>query len=179
MISVNQLILAGFGGQGILSMGHFIAHAGLIENKNVSWLPSYGPEKRGGTANCSVIVGEEEVGSPIVTKATAIIVMNRPSFEKFESYVEAGGIVIYDSSLVSEDVKTRDDINYYGIPATRMADEYGNATFAGIILLGKLIKETGIIGFDSFEKSLYDVLKPSKHFLIPDEMKALKAGYIY
>ena len=105
--------------------------------------------------------------------------MNRPSFEKFESYVEAGGIVIYDSSLVSEDVKTRNDLKYFGIPATRMADEYGNATFAGIILLGKLIKETGIIGLESFEKSLYDVLKPSKHFLIPDEMKALKAGFDY
>ena len=97
---MNQIILAGFGGQGILSMGHFIAHAGLLDGKNVSWLPSYGPEKRGGTANCHVIVGEEEVGSPIISSATVLIAMNRPSLEKFESLVEPNGIIITDKSLV-------------------------------------------------------------------------------
>ena len=178
-MNTKNIILSGFGGQGILFAGKFLAYKGMLEDKEVSWLPSYGPEMRGGTANCHVIVSDEPVSSPMITVPTVLAAMNKPSFEKFESYVEEGGIVIYDSSLVDDDVKTRNDIKYFGIPATRMADEYGNATFAGIILLGKLIKETGIIGFDSFEKSLYDVLKPSKHFLIPDEMKALKAGFDY
>lgn len=105
---MQQVILAGFGGQGILSMGKFIAYSGLEEGKNVSWLPSYGPEMRGGTANCNVIVAEEEVGSPIISKATALIVMNQPSLEKFEEYVEDGGIIILDSSLVPVMPKRRD-----------------------------------------------------------------------
>ena len=111
---MNQIILAGFGGQGILSMGHFIAHAGLLDGKNVSWLPSYGPEKRGGTANCHVIVGEEEVGSPIISSATVLIAMNRPSLEKFESLVEPNGIIITDKSLVP--VKRVQMLNYMKFP---------------------------------------------------------------
>ena len=175
---MNQIILAGFGGQGILSMGHFIAHAGLLDGKNVSWLPSYGPEKRGGTANCHVIVGDEEVGSPIISSASVLIAMNGPSLEKFESLVEPGGIIITDKSLVP--VKpTRSDVKLYEIPATEMAYALGNATFAGVIILGKLIALTDVVSTQNFEVALRSILKPSKHFMIPDEMKALKQGAEY
>lgn len=175
---MNQIILAGFGGQGILSMGHFIAHAGLLDGKNVSWLPSYGPEKRGGTANCHVIVGDEEVGSPIISSASVLIAMNGPSLEKFESLVEPGGIIITDKSLVP--VKpTRTDIKLYEIPATEMAYALGNATFAGVIVLGKLIALTNVVSKENFEVALRSILKPSKHFMIPDEMKALQQGSDY
>lgn len=175
---MEQIILAGFGGQGILSMGKFIAYAGLEEGKNVSWLPSYGPEMRGGTANCNVIVAEEEVGSPIIGKASALIVMNQPSLEKFENSVEEGGIIILDSSLVPVAPK-RKDVKVFEIPATTMAYELGNATFAGIILLGKLIGETKVVTEENFEKALTKILPPKKHFLIPEEMKALAMGRDY
>ena len=175
---MNQIILAGFGGQGILSMGHFIAHAGLLDGKNVSWLPSYGPEKRGGTANCHVIVGEEEVGSPIISSATVLIAMNRPSLEKFESLVAPNGSIITDKSLVP--VKpTRTDVKLYEIPATELAYELGNATYAGVIILGKLIALTDVVSKENFEVALRAILKPSKHFMIPDEMKALQQGADY
>lgn len=175
---MNQIILAGFGGQGILSMGHFIAHAGLLDGKNVSWLPSYGPEKRGGTANCHVIVGDEEVGSPIISNASVLIAMNGPSLEKFESLVESGGIIITDKSLVP--VKpTRTDVKLYEIPATEMAYELGNATYAGVIILGKLIALTDVVSTENFEVALRSILKPSKHFMIPEEMKALQRGAEY
>ncbi|MBO7659614.1 MAG: 2-oxoacid:acceptor oxidoreductase family protein [Clostridia bacterium] len=175
---MQEIILAGFGGQGILSMGKFIAMAGLEEGKNVSWLPSYGPEMRGGTANCNVIVAEEEVGSPIVNKATTIIVMNQPSLEKFEKFLVPGGVVILDKSLVPV-MPEREDVEVYAIPATEMAYEMGNATFAGIILLGKLIEVTGVVSRESFEKALYKILPPRKHSMIPDEMKALETGANY
>lgn len=175
---MNQIILAGFGGQGILSMGHFIAHAGLLDGKNVSWLPSYGPEKRGGTANCHVIVGDEEVGSPIISSASVLIAMNGPSLEKFESLVEPGGIIITDKSLVP--IKpTRSDVKLYEIPATEMAYELGNATYAGVIILGKLIALTNVVTTQNFEVALRSILKPSKHFMIPEEMKALEQGVQY
>ena len=164
---MNQIILAGF-----------IAHAGLLDGKNVSWLPSYGPEKRGGTANCHVIVGDEEVGSPIISSASVLIAMNGPSLEKFESLVEPGGIIITDKSLVP--VKpTRTDIKLYEIPATEMAYELGNATYAGVIILGKLIALTDIVSTENFEVALRSILKPSKHFMIPEEMKALQRGAEY
>lgn len=175
---MEQVIMAGFGGQGILSMGRFIASAGLHDGKNVSWLPSYGPEMRGGTANCNVIVSEEPVGSPIISCATALIAMNRPSLEKFESYVEEGGLIITDSTLITVKPQ-RTDIRHFEIPATKLADEMHNSTFAGIILLGKLIKESKIVTIENFEKALYTLLPPKKHGLIPDEMKALKVGYDY
>lgn len=175
---MQQIILAGFGGQGILSMGHFIAHAGLLDGKNVSWLPSYGPEKRGGTANCHVIVGDEEVGSPIISSATVLIAMNQPSLEKFESLVEPDGIIITDKSLVP--VKpTRKDVRLYEIPATEMAYNIGNPTYAGVVVLGKLIELTKVISEENFEHALRAILKPSRHYMIPDEMKALRQGADY
>jgi 2-oxoglutarate ferredoxin oxidoreductase subunit gamma len=174
----QEIIIAGFGGQGILSAGRLIAYAGMLEDKHVSWLPSYGPEMRGGTANCHVIVSEEPIGSPILNSATAIIVMNSPSLEKFESIVEKAGLVITDSSLV--DMRpSRTDVDICEIPASEMASDMGNATYAGIILLGKLIAKTGVVSKESFEAALKKVLPPKYHHLIPEEMKALDMGMGY
>ena len=174
----QEIIIAGFGGQGILSAGRILAYAGMLENKNVSWLPSYGPEMRGGTANCSIIISDDLVGSPILNSATSLIVMNGPSLDKFESYVVDGGVIISDSSLIDSKPK-KTDLDTYEIPATRMASDMGNKTFAIIILLGKLIAKTGIVSKESFEEALKKVLPKKHHHLIPEEMKALEDGMNY
>lgn len=174
----QEIIMAGFGGQGILSVGKLLAYAGMLENKNVSWLPSYGPEIRGGTANCHVIISEEPVGSPILSSATTILVMNRPSLDKFENVVISGGLVITDSSLVDRS-PVREDVEVFEIPATKMASDMGNLKFANMILLGKLIKKTGIVSRESLVEALNKVLPEKKHYLIPDEIKALEAGMWY
>ena len=174
----EEIIIAGFGGQGVLSMGKILAYCAIMQDMEVTWMPSYGPEMRGGTANCNVIVSDEEVGSPIISSATALIVMNQPSLEKFENNVAPGGIVILDEDLVPT-LPTRTDIRVFSIPATKMAYELGNATFAGIILLGKLIAETGVVKPESFEAALYGILKAKNHHLIPEEMKALALGAAY
>jgi len=173
-----DVIVAGFGGQGILSCGRLLAYAGMLEGKNVSWLPSYGPEMRGGTANCSVIISEKPVGSPILNSAQALIVMNGPSLEKFENSVIPGGIIIVDSSLVDTKVK-RTDVKVIGIPATQLASDMKNLAFANIFLLGRLAKETGIIKVESFEEALKKVLPERKHSLIPQEIEAFKRGAEY
>lgn len=174
----QEIIIAGFGGQGILSAGRLLAYAGMLENRNVSWLPSYGPEMRGGTANCHVIISDEAVGSPILNSATALIVLNRPSLDKFEDLVVEGGTIIIDSSLVDRSPK-RDDVKVFEIPATQMASDMGNLTFANIILLGKLLASTNIVSKENFEEALKKVLPKKKHHLIPEEMKALDEGMKY
>ena len=173
-----ELIIAGFGGQGILSAGKLLAYAGMIEGKYVSWLPSYGPEMRGGTANCSVVISDEPVGSPILDTANVLIVMNGPSLEKFEKAVSKDGLIISDSSLVEAKPK-RADVDFVGLPATQMASDMGNLTYANIIILGKLLAKTGIISKESFEAALKKVLPPKKHFMIPEEMQALSVGHDY
>lgn len=174
----QEIIIAGFGGQGILSAGMLLAYAGMLENKSVSWLPSYGPEMRGGTSNCHVIISDEPVGSPILNTATTLIVMNGPSLDKFEPMVIDGGLIITDSSLI-ERCPTRKNLEKYCIPATQMANDMGNVAYANIILLGKLIEKTGIVSMENFEKALKKVLPEKKHFLIPEEMKALETGMNY
>ena len=171
----HEIIMAGFGGQGIQSAGMLIAYAGMLENKYVSWLPSYGPEMRGGTSNCHVIVSDEPVGSPILNSATALLVMNSPSLEKFEESVVTGGLIITDSSLVGKG-PARTDVETYEIPATKMASDMGNLTYANIIVLGKLLSVTGVVSKESFEQALKKVLPERKHFMIPEEMKALEMG---
>ena len=171
----QDIIIAGFGGQGILSAGRILAQAGMLDGRNVSWVSSYGPEMRGGTANCHVIVSDEPIGSPILNSATALIVMNGPSLDKFESWVVPGGIIITDSSLVERNT-TRSDVDAYRIPATMMASEMGNLAYANIILLGKLIAQTGIVTKENFVEALKEVLPEKKHYMIPEEIKALEAG---
>jgi len=151
----QQIIFAGFGGQGILSMGKFLAYAGMDANMQVSWLPSYGPEMRGGTANCSVIVQDVAVGSPIVTRADSVVVMNRPSLDKFESAIVPGGLLIMDSDLVDR-MPERKDIEVIAIPAQSIAEEIGSKTIANMVLLGALVKKTGIVSMETILAALKD-----------------------
>ncbi|MBQ1967459.1 MAG: 2-oxoacid:acceptor oxidoreductase family protein, partial [Clostridia bacterium] len=128
-MSTTQILIAGFGGQGVLFAGKLIAYKGLLEDKQISWLPSYGPEMRGGTANCSVIVSDTAVGSPIVSNPDVLVAMNLPSLKKYESEVVSGGTIIVDSTLISEKVQ-RDDVNVYYVPATKIATDEGFSTLA-------------------------------------------------
>ena len=149
----QEIIFAGFGGQGILSMGKFLAYAGLEEKLNVSWFPSYGPEMRGGTSNCSVIVSEDTIGSPLVTDATAVIVMNRPSLDKFERVVVPGGVLVIDTDIVNRDCE-RTDIDVIKIPAQSAANEIGAQKIANMILLGALIEKTKVVPMDAVLNAL-------------------------
>ena len=172
----HETIFAGFGGQGILFAGKSIAYAGMTEVKNVSHLPSYGPEMRGGTCNCHVIVSDDPVASPIIVEPTALIAMNAPSFDKFESQLIPGGKAIVDSTLVSRDAK-RDDIDVYMIPATEMANSMGLSKLANMIMVGKLVKETGMFTYDELIGSLKKPVPSSKPELLENNIKAVEAGY--
>jgi len=174
----HDIIISGFGGQGIQAAGKLIAYAGLLEDKFVSFLPSYGPEMRGGTSNCHVIISDEPVGSPILNSCTALVAMNRPSLDKFENYVVPGGCILLDISLVNRS-PVRKDIKIFEIPATQIASDMGNLAYANIIMLGKLIAETGMISTEFFEKGLRKILPEKKHYMIPEEMKALELGMKY
>lgn len=171
----QQIVFAGFGGQGILSMGKFLAYAGMDANLNVSWLPSYGPEMRGGTANCSVILKDDAIGSPIVTKADSIVVMNRPSLEKFENAVEPNGVIILDSNLVDV-MPTRKDVKVIAIPAQDIAEEIGSKKIANMVLLGALVKETGIVSVEALLESLK---AHGKEKFFESNKKAVEKGIEY
>ncbi len=171
----TQILLSGFGGQGILFTGKFLAYKGLLADKNVSWLPSYGPEMRGGTASCSVIISDEEVGSPIISQPDVLIAMNLPSFEKFEPTVKPGGIVIADSSLI-ETKSTRTDIDVYYIPATTLASEMGKQSLANMIILGKLLAVMGDYNEDEIKTVLSKVIPPKKADMLEINMKAMQIG---
>lgn len=171
----QEVIFAGFGGQGILSMGKFLAYAGMDANKNVSWLPSYGPEMRGGTANCSVIVTDDQVGSPIVTKPTSVVVMNRPSLDKFEKTLVKGGLLIIDSNLVDRAIE-RTDIEVIKIPAQDEAAKAGSGQIANMVLLGALVAKTQIVSMDE----LLEALKAhGKEKFFEINKKALEIGASY
>ena len=173
-----SILLAGFGGQGVLSAGKFIATAALLEGKEVSWLPSYGPEMRGGTANCSVIVADSPIGSPILNATDVLIALNGPSLDKFTRLVKPGGLILADSALVHA-VPERQDIRFIPIPASTMASEAGNMTFAAVILLGCLAAATLRFSRDSFEKALYDALPARHHHLIPAELAIFDRGTLF
>jgi 2-oxoglutarate ferredoxin oxidoreductase subunit gamma len=173
-----ETIISGFGGQGILSAGRILATCGLVEGKDISWYPSYGPEMRGGTANCGVIISSKKIGSPIVNTPSAAIIMNISSMDKFESSIAKGGFLFADSNLVTRK-PTRDDLQSFYIPATEIATKLGNKTFANIVLLGKLIQETKIVSSEVFEEALRICLPQKKHYMIPNEVKALKIGMDY
>ena len=174
----NQILIAGFGGQGVLFAGKLLAYKGMYENKELSWLPSYGPEMRGGTANCSVIISDTPVGSPIVDAPDVLMVMNLPSLDKYENAVVKGGKIFVDSSFIERKV-VRDDVNAYYIPATKMAAEAGVPTLANMILLGKLIKETGVVDFAGLEDVFKKIVSAKRADLIGANLKALELGYNY
>ena len=174
----TEILLAGFGGQGLLFAGKFIAYKGLVEGKNLSWLPSYGPEMRGGTANCSVILSDAPVGSPIVANPDVLVAMNLPSLDKFEKDVVPGGMIFVDSSLIERKVE-RDDVKVFYIPATRLANEIGAPTLANMIITGKLIKETGAVSYDNLDDALHKVVSAKHQNLFDLNKKAIDCGYNY
>ncbi len=174
----TQTLIAGFGGQGVLFAGKFLAYAGLLEEKQVSWLPSYGPEMRGGTANCSVIVSDTPVGSPIVNIPDCLIVMNLPSFDKYENTLKAGGTMIVDSTLISKQTE-RTDVNACYIPATQMAVDAKMPTLANMILIGKFLKETNLISKESIEAALKKVVSAKRADMLEINLKAIELGYNY
>lgn len=172
---LHEIIIAGFGGQGVMSMGQLLAYSGMIEEKNVSWLPSYGPEQRGGTANVSVIISDEPVGSPVISRPTTAIVLNKPSFEKFEPLVAPGGVLIVNSSLVANK-SFRDDITIIEVPASDMAAEIGESKITNSIILGAFLEMSKAVSSDSVVESLKKVLPERRHNLIPVNEEALKKG---
>ena len=174
----TQILIAGFGGQGVLFAGKFIAYKGLLEGKQVSWLPSYGPEMRGGTANCSVIISDDPVGSPIVSTPDVLVAMNLPSLDKYENAAAKGAKIFIDSTLISRKVE-RDDVDAYYIPATQMANEAGIPTLANIIMIGKIIKESGVISHDDLMGALKKVVSAKRAELLDVNLKALEMGYNY
>lgn len=174
----KQILIAGFGGQGILFSGKFLAYEGLIDGKEVSWLPSYGPEMRGGTANCSIILSDTKIGSPIVDKPDILIAMNAPSLDKYEDAVVSGGEIYVDSSLIDKKVK-RSDVSTYYIPATKLASENGLTGLANIIMIGLTVKHSGIMPYDNVEKAMKKVVSAKKPELFDLNMKAIELGYRY
>jgi 2-oxoglutarate ferredoxin oxidoreductase subunit gamma len=171
----KQILIAGFGGQGILFAGKFLAYKGLIDEKQVSWLPSYGPEMRGGTASCSVIISDEPVGSPIVSSPDVLIAMNLPSLDRYEASVPAGGTIIADSSLIERKV-ARDDVNVCYVPATKLAGENGIPTLANMIIIGKLLDILGNFDEKGVTAALGKVISAKHADMLDVNMKAIKLG---
>ncbi len=174
-MSTKQMLLSGFGGQGILFAGKFLAYKGLTDGKQVSWLPSYGPEMRGGTASCSVIISDEAVGSPIISNPDILVAMNLPSLDKFEKSVVSGGIILADSTLIERKV-LRDDVTVYYIPATRLASENGFPTLANMILMGKLLEVLGGFNAEDVKATLSKVISAKRADMLETNLKALKLG---
>lgn len=171
----EEVIFAGFGGQGVLLMGQLVTYAGMMEGRNVTWMPSYGPEMRGGTANCGVVVSEKEIASPLVSEPTSVVAMNRPSLEKFQGMVRPGGLIIYNSSLV--DVKpTRNDVRVLAVPANEIADEIGDMRVANMVALGAYLGVTGVVSLDTVLEAMKKVLPERRHGLIPLNQKAIARG---
>lgn len=171
----TEILLAGFGGQGVLFAGKILAYCGLMDSKELSWLPSYGPEMRGGTANCSVCISDDPIGSPLVLTPDILIAMNQPSFDKFVNAVRPGGKVFVDSTLV-EVASDRTDIEIFPIPSTQFADDNELKGGSNIILLGKVIKETGIFSLETMKKGIEKVVPPTKAHLIANNFKAIELG---
>ncbi len=172
---MKEFIFAGFGGQGMLLIGKFLAMACMLDGKHVSWLPSYGPEMRGGTANCSVIVSDEPVGSPLVDMADAIVAMNEPSLDKFESKVRPGGVLVINSSII-ERKSVRDDIKVVYCDANKIAEEVGNPKGANVAILGSLMETNPIVSDEKMAEAIKLELGERKLRFLEGNMKAYAAG---
>ncbi len=170
-----QFLIAGFGGQGILLIGQLMAKAAMHEGRNVSWMPSYGPEMRGGEANCAVVISDEPIGSPLVTEPPVAVIMNLPSLTKFEPTMENGGMLLYNTSLIDAKPQ-RKDIKILPIPCNDIAESLGNSRVANMVMLGAIIAATNAITLDSAMDALTDVFGEKKADLLPLNRKAMEAG---
>ena len=177
-MKTTNLLIAGFGGQGVLFAGKFIAYKGLLEGRQLSWLPSYGPEMRGGTANCSVILSDTPVGSPIVANPDCLVAMNLPSLDKYENAVVPGGKIFVDSTLITRKIE-RNDVDAFYVPATQIANDMGIPTLANMIILGKVLRECPEIGMDYLEAAMGKVVSAKRANLIEQNLNAIKLGYDY
>ncbi|MFN2302430.1 MAG: 2-oxoacid:acceptor oxidoreductase family protein [Anaerolineales bacterium] len=157
----QEVIVSGFGGQGVLFIGQLLAYTGMDEGKEVTWIPSYGPEMRGGTANCTVVISDEEIGSPFVKNPTAVIAMNLPSLDKYEPLVEPGGVLVVNSSMVNRKV-VREDITVVNIPGNDIAEEIGSGRSANMVMLGALLGNMNLLSLEAIEKAL-EVHMPERH----------------
>ena len=174
----KNILFAGFGGQGILFSGKIAAYSGLLEEKEVSWLPSYGPEMRGGTANCSVVISDEPVASPLVLTPDILMVMNVQSFDKFIGSVVPGGVVLVDSTLIAKKTD-RTDLSVYEVPATKLAADNGLDGLANMILMGKMLEKTGFVSYEIMKKALEKTIPPKKAHLLDGNLKAIEMGMKY
>ena len=177
-MKTTQILIAGFGGQGVLFVGKFLAYKGLLEDLQVSWLPSYGPEMRGGTANCSVVLSETPVGSPIISTPDVLIAMNLPSLQKYVDSVVPGGQIYLDSALIETPVE-RTDVEVFYIPATQMAKEENIATLANMILIGSVLENNPELSFEGTDAVVSKLVPPKKAALVELNMKGLSLGKIY
>ena len=177
-MKTTQILIAGFGGQGILFAGKFLAYKGLLEDLQVSWLPSYGPEMRGGTANCSVVLSETPVGSPIIMNPDVLVAMNLPSLQKYVNDVVPGGQIYVDSALIDVKVE-RTDVEVFYIPATQMAADAGIKTLSNMILMGSLLENNPELSFEGTETVVQKLVPPTKAALVELNMKALNLGKEY
>ena len=175
-MAATSILLAGFGGQGVLFAGKFLAYKGMVQGKQLSWLPSYGPEMRGGTANCSVILSDTPVGSPIITNPDVLVAMNLPSLQKFVNAVVPGGKIILDSTLIDVKVE-RTDVEVFYIPATQLAKDNGFASLSNMILTGKVLKEAGCVAYEGNKETLETFIPAKKAGLIDVNCQALQMGY--
>jgi len=171
----HELLIAGFGGQGVLSMGMTLAYAGMLEEKEITWMPSYGPEMRGGTANCIVIVSDAKISSPIVTTFDTVIVLNQPSLEKFESAVRPGGLIVFDSTNILNP-PTRTDVETLPLAASDEAVRLKNTRIMNMIVLGAFLARTEVVRLESVMKALRNVLPERYHKLLPLNEQALRRG---
>ena len=169
-------IVAGFGGQGILFCGHVLAQAALLEGREISWMPSYGPEMRGGTASCTVIVSDRPIGSPIVDAADSAIVLNPPSLAKFEPLLARGGLVVINSSLVEAE-PSRTDVEALQLPCTQIARDAGDDRLVSIVALGALIARRPIVNYDAVQAAIRELLGPKKAHLIEADLAAFERGH--
>lgn len=174
-MATTNVTLAGFGGQGILFAGKMLAYSGLMDGKEVSWLPSYGPEMRGGTANCSVVISDEAIGSPLVLEPDVLVAMNRPSLAKFIDDVKPGGIVIIDATMV-EDRTDRTDISFFPVEATKIAEDAGLKGLANVLLVGKLNKEAGLVDNDALKAAVKKCVSAKRQEMIAYNEQALELG---
>lgn len=173
-----QMLIAGFGGQGVLFMGKILVYKALLDDKQLSWLPSYGPEMRGGTANCSVIISDDPIGSPIVSNPNCLVAMNLPSLDKYEDAVVPGGKIFIDSTLITRKVK-RTDVSVYYVPATKLANDMGIPTLANMLLLGKVLAECPQLGNNNLEAAMGKVVSAKHRDLVDANLNAIQIGYKY
>jgi 2-oxoglutarate ferredoxin oxidoreductase subunit gamma len=175
----QDVIMAGFGGQGVMLIGNLLAYAGMEQGLNVTYIPVYGPEMRGGTANCTVVVSDDAIGSPIIRSPMGLIIMNRPSLDKFQPQLKDGGVLVVNSSLIDPELADAKRVKLVAVPANEIADSLGNTRMANMVALGAFVNATGILPLAAVEKSLEHVIAKHYGHLIPKNAEALRAGAAY